>query len=254
MGKVTASLDTSHYKGAITKTVTVTTADPGSTPVVLQLRAEIMTSFDVTPSETPLIRMIAGELKPTELTLSAVDARPFAVLSVQADPAVAVTVRPSPGAPTGEAAARPGAVAAGSSRYVVTITPKPDVPAGEQVQNVTLTTDRAKEKTVLIRAVLVVLARLRIAPERLLVEPGAEPPVLHVRIRKRAGDGLKIMDVASSDADFSATLSAIEDGREYDVAVRYTGQPGRGPVDARITAQTNEPGQTAIVIPLTGRI
>ena len=254
MGKVTASLDTSHYKGAITKTVTVTTADPGSTPVVLQLRAEIMTSFDVTPSETPLIRMIAGELKPTELTLSAVDARPFAVLSVQADPAVAVNVRPSPGAPTGEAAARPGAVAAGSSRYVVTITPKPDVPAGEQVQNVTLTTDRAKEKTVLIRAVLVVLARLRIAPERLLVEPGAEPPVLHVRIRKRAGDGLTILGVASSDADFSATLSTIEDGREYDVAVRYTGRPGRGPVDARITAQTNEPGQTAIVIPLTGRI
>jgi len=254
VGKVTASFDTSHYSGPTTKSIAVRTGDPATTAVVLQLRAHIVAPVAVTPSETPLIRMLAREVKPIEITVAATDDRPFDVLAVQDDPFLVVTVRPAGGAPPGKASARPEKVAAGSSRYLVTITPKPDVPIGESVRDVILTTDLPRAERVLIRVVLVVSAWVQVLPERLSVEPAAEAPVLHARIKKRAGDGFAILGVESSDADFTLTVTTVDDGREYDLAVRYTGKPGRGPVDVRITARTNEPGQTAIVIPLTGRI
>ena len=50
------------------------------------------------------------------------------------------------------------------------------------------------------------------------------------------------------------TTTALEEGHEYDLAVMYTGKPGRGPVNSRLTLRTNEPRQGTIVIPLTGRL
>src|SRR5256712_11081051 len=91
VGKVTASLNTFPYKGPITKSVQVTTGDPGARPVVLLLKAEIVTVIDVAPSNSPVLRTIAGEPKPTDLTVSAGGGKAFDTLSVQAAP-------PGPGA------------------------------------------------------------------------------------------------------------------------------------------------------------
>ena len=240
VGKVTASLDTSHYKGPITKSVQVTTGDPGARPVVLLLKAEIVTVIDVAPSNTPVLRTTAGEPKPTELTVSAADGKAFDVLAVQADPSVRVAVRPDPPTPAARhpaqgAHGRP--VASGSNRYVVTVTPTPKAPVGSSIAIVKLSTNQPK-----------------VVPQRLEVQPGPEAPVLHVKISKPGGGTLKILEVASSDPEFKATTSAIAKGREYDLAVRYTGKPGRGPVNSRITVKTDEPQQRTIVIPLTGRL
>ena len=256
VGKVTASLDTSHYKGPITKSVQVTTGDPGARPVVLLLKAEIVTVIDVAPSITPVLRTTAGEPKPTELTVSAADGKAFDILAVQADPSVRVAVRPDPPTPAARhpprAHGRP--VAAGSSRYLVTITPTPKAPVGSSIVKVILSTNQPKEETVTIRAVLSVTGPVQVVPQRLEVQPGPEAPVLHVKISKPRGGTLKILEVASSDPEFKATTSAIAKGREYDLAVRYTGKPGRGPVNSRITVKTDEPQQRTIVIPLTGRL
>jgi hypothetical protein len=254
VGKVTASFDTTHYSGGVSKSITVRTGDPARIAVVLQLRAQVVAPVAFAPSETPLIRMVAGEPKPTEITVSATDDRPFDVLAVQADPLLDVTVRPAGDAAPGQARPAQKPVATGSSRYLVSITPKPDTPVGEAIRNVTLTTNLPRAGTVLIRAVLVVAARVQVVPERLVVQPSAEPPVVHARIRKRTGDGLEILGVESSDPDFTAAVTPIDAGREYDLTVRYTGKPGRGPVSAQITAKTNEPRQPAIVIPLEGRL
>ena len=257
VGKVTASLNTFPYKGPITKSVQVTTGDPGARPVVLLLKAEIVTVIDVAPSNSPVLRTIAGEPKPTELTVSAGDGKAFDILAVQADPSVRVAVRPDSPTPAARhpvQRAHGGPVAAGSSRYLVTITPTPKAPVGSSIANVTLSTNHPKAETVTIRPVLSVTGPVEFVPQRLEVQPGPEAPVLHVKIRKPRGGTLKILEVASSDPEFKATTSAIAKGREYDVAVRYTGKPGRGPVNSRITVKTDEPQQRTIVIPLTGRL
>ena len=258
VGKVTASLDTSHYKGPITKSVQVTTGNSAAPPVVLLLKADIVAVIDVSPSNTPIVRTTAGEPQPTELTLSAGDGQPFDILAVQADPLVRVAVRPDPPAPATadhpvrHAQGPPGA--AGSGRYVVTITPTPKAPVGTSIAKITLTTSQPKAQTVSISAILSVAGQVQVVPPQLAVVPGPDAPVLHVKISKPRGGALRILSVASSDPQFKATTSAIAKGREYDLAVRYTGKPGRGPVNSRITVTTDEPQQRTIVIPLTGRL
>jgi hypothetical protein len=257
VGKVTASLDTSRYKGPITKSVQVMTGDPGARPVVLLLKAEIVTVIDVAPSDTPVLRTTVGEPKPADLTLSASDGQAFDILAVQADPSVRVTVRPDSrplGAHHPLPRLHPRSVAAGSSRYLLTITPTDKAPVGASIAKVTLRTNQPKAETVTIRAVLSVTGRVQVMPPQLVVHPGSEPPVLHVKIAKAGGGTLRILGVASSDPEFEATTTAIAKGREYDLAVRYTGKPGRGPLNSRITVTTDEPQQRTIVIPLTGRL
>ncbi len=254
-GKVTASLDTSHYKGVISKSVTVKTNDPRNGQVVLQLKADIVSLIDVTPSDAPMLRMTIGEPTTADLTVSASDGQPFDILSVASDPSVGVMVKPADGTRPAPKAkpAHGGPLASGSSRYLVTITPK-KLSVGQSVANVTLTTNRPKAEQVPIRAVLVVAGPLQVTPTQLVVRPGADAPALHVKISKGRGAALKILGVQSSDPEFVATTTAVARGREYDIAIKYTGKPGRGPVSSRITVKTSEPSQDTIVIPLIGQL
>jgi len=253
-GKVTASLDTSHYKGLITKSVQVSTRETRTHPLVLVLKAEIVTVIDVAPSDTPVVRTTVGETRTTELTVSATDGQPFDILALKADPSLAAMVRPAPGTPVTRRKPQGGArpVAAGSSRYLLGITPTKDAALGQSIANVTLTTTRPNAETVSIRAILSVSGLVQVDPPQLVVRPGAEAPVVHVKIRKPHGSTLRILGVESSDPEFTPSTTTLAPGREYDLLVKYTGKPGRGRVSARITVKTNEPRQTAIVIPLTG--
>jgi len=255
-GKVTASLDTSHYKGLITKSVQVSTPETRTHPLVLLLKAEIVTLIDVAPSDTPVVRTTVGETRATELTVSATDGQPFDILALKVDPSLVATVRPAPGMPVARHKVHGGArpVAAGSSRYLLVITPTKDAAVGQSVANVTLTTSRPNAETVSVRAILYVSGLVQVDPPRLVVQPGADGPVVHVKIRKPRGTRLRILGVESSDPEFTPSTTALAPGREYDLLVKYTGKPGRGRVSARITVKTNEPRQTAIIIPLTGSI
>jgi hypothetical protein len=256
VGKVTASLDTSHYKGLVTKSVQVKSNEPDAPPVVLLLKAEIVSLIEIAPTDTPVLRATVTDAKPVELTLSATDGKPFDVLAVKADPSVAVTIRIAPGTPAVVHKVRRGQtqpVAAGGSRYLLTIVPTENAPVGQSAANVAVTTNRRRAETLSIRPALFVTGLVEVVPPQLFVKPGPDVPVLHAKITKPGG-GLQILGVESGDAEFTATTTAIEEGREYDLAVTYAGKPGRGPINSRLTVRTNEPRQGTIVIPLMGRL
>ena len=254
MGKVTASLDTAHYKGPLTKTVTVWTNEPGAAPVVLQLRADVTTLVDVTPTDAPIIRMTVREPKPMELTIASSDGKPFDVLAARAEGPLDVAVVPPPDAPPVKKRAGKHALAAGASRYVLRLTPRADAPVGSSTTPVTITTTVRGAETVPIQAAVFVVGRVQVTPTFLYVRPSSEPPVMHVKVATAASDGLKILGVDSSDPDVSAVTTPVAEGREYEVAVRYGGKPGRGQVNGRITVRTNEPGQETIVVPFAGQL
>jgi hypothetical protein len=257
VGKITASLDTAHYKGVITKAVSVTTNDPATPQVVLQLKGDIVVAIDVKPNDTPVLRTTLGETKPTELTLSAVDGKAFDILTVEADPALAVKVRPAPGSPPpprSKKAAKERPIAAGSSRYLVTLTPTSKAPVGQSRPNVKLGTNHPNAEVVPINAVLMVAGLVQVVPPVLGVRPGGDEIVVHATISKPNGGALKILGVTSSDPDFTATTKPVVPGRQYDLTLKYTGKPGRGAVNSAVTVKTNEPLQATIVIPVSGRI
>jgi len=260
VGKVTASLDTSHYKGPLVKVVTVKTNEPGSAAVVLTLKADVTTLVDVSPTETPTIRMSLREPKPMELTVAAADGQPFDVLAVETDGKVDVSIAPAPGAApaTPKAKAKKPAgkppVAAGATRYLVRLTPKKDAPVGFSSSMVNLTTTVKGAETVPIRVAVFVAGRVQVTPTYLGLRPSAEPPVLHLKVQATKGDGFQVLGVEASDPDFTAVATPVHPGREYDVTIRYGGKPGRGRVAARIAVRTNEPGQESIVVPLEGQL
>jgi hypothetical protein len=249
-GKVSASLDTSHYKGPIVKSVSVFPREPAGQAVVLQLKAEIVTELDVAPTDTPVMRITRGDPKPTELTVSASDGRPFTIVALEADPAVAVTVAPSSGTtppPRKKRAAK--VIAAGDSRYRVSILPKADLPVGQKIAPVTLTTDRPKAEHVAIRAVITVVGAVQVVPDRLVLHGANATAPVHGRLTKATGGPVKILGVDSSDTDVTATSSPVREGREYNLTFRYGGQPGRT-VDARVTVRTDDPEQPTVVVPI----
>ena len=49
-------------------------------------------------------------------------------------------------------------------------------------------------------------------------------------------------------------MRAVVKGREYDVVVKYVGQPNRGVVRSSLTVNTNEPHQRSIVVPVVGAL
>lgn len=263
MGKVTASIDTTHFKGRISKGVAVTTNDSANGTFMLQLSAEVVPAFALAPTESPKLDGKAADLKPVELTLTSSDRKPFDILRVDADPKLAVSVKPTAGkAPRhgknkgkrkrGDDA--PAPVAEGSNSYAVTIAVKPDAPVGRAVAVAMLSTSHPRVQSVPIRVSLALLGALQVEPERLVVQPAQATTAQHVKIRKLEGQGLAIIGVESSDPDFTTMLATVVEGREYDLAVQYTGKPGRGVVSTHITVKTNEPTQGTIVIPVRGRV
>jgi hypothetical protein len=230
--------------------VTVTTSDPAA-HAILQLKAEVVPVIDVTPSEAPEVRSAVGEPKTTTLTLSATDEKPFDVVAVQADPALRVSVRSAGKAGPTKKSTR--AVAAGSNRYLVTLTPTEQARVGRSAAVVTLTTNKPKAESVSLRPVVVLAGRVKVVPPDLVFEPGPENTVMHAKISTRGVSRVKILGVESSDPDFTASTSTVAAGREYDLAVRYTGKPGRGLLHSQVTVRTNEPRQETIVIRVLGR-
>ena len=254
VGKVTASLDTSHYRGPISKAIMVSAIGAGLPPVQLELKADVVAQVDIAPTEQPMFNMMAGEPTPMDLVMTTPDGKPFDILTLRGDPNFDATIRPDPPPRKGRPAPKTAAVAAGAKRYVLTLTPHKDVPVGQRVGTIVMTTNRAKAETLTIRPFLVVTGRVQVTPEQLLVRPGPVPPVLHLRLKKTVGTGLKIIDVASSDPDFTIATTTVADAREYDVAITCNGKSGRGVVNARITVTTNEPGQEHIVVPIGGQL
>ncbi|TMA63268.1 MAG: DUF1573 domain-containing protein [Deltaproteobacteria bacterium] len=252
VGKVKASLDTTHYKGPISKGITVTTNDGSKKPVVLQLKVEVVTAIDVQPTDTISVAGKVGALKPTEVTVSSTDGRSFEVLAVKADPSLAVSVKPAADHNGARRTASGGAVASGASRYVVTITPKADVAVGRSVASVTLTTNHPGGESVPVQIILVVSGDVLVSPETLVLEPRGTDD--HVKISKAQGEVLKILGVESSDPDFVPSVRTVVKGREYDIVVRYVGKPNRGVVRSSVTVKTNDRHQRSIVIPVVGAV
>ncbi len=240
LGTVTATLDTLNYKGRIAKEIRVASDDPGNGSIGLELRADVVPALTLSPTDSPLLRGTAAELKPIELVLASNDGQPFDVLRADADPLLTVHVAPDPGA-------RPA-----RTRYRVTIAARPGVPAGRSGPIVTLVTSHPHAPPLTVRVNLAVVPAVSVAPKHVVVHASVADEVQHVRISKAAG-GLATLGVDSTDPNVVGTLAPVVAGHEYDLAVRYVGPPMQGVRRAQLTVRTNDSGQPAIRVSVAVR-
>lgn len=258
MGKVTAAVHTANFKGPITKSVTVTTNDPENAHFTLQLKANVLVPVDIQPSENISFMGKADQLKPQELTIVSADKSNFDITEVvTADQNFKIVVVAAPEEGT---APKPksGCVASGANRYKVTVSPAANLAVGRVNSSITLKTTHPKAAELPIRIYGNVLGDVEVSPQQVTLSTGpqaaAEAKVQHIAIKKATGDPLKISGVTSDNAGVTTALKTVTDGREYDLEVKYTGEPLTMALTAKVTLKTNDPRQPSIDLPVWGRV
>lgn len=250
-GKVTAALDTTHVRGRVVKTIRVTTDDASQPALPLTLIAEVVHALDVLPTDQPVLRAPVGALQPMELTVAAPDGAPFAVVRVEGDPLLAVTVRPDP-EPTPPAS--DPAAADAHRRHRLTLTPKRDLAVGTYTPTVTLVTTRPKAERFELRPTILVTGPIATMPTQLELRSAAAPMTVRVFTE---GDGVSfhVLTAEATDPAFHADIVTVEDGRTYDITVRYAGPAERqGRVNAALKVTTDEPRQRLLLIRFSGNL
>jgi hypothetical protein len=255
VGKVTASIDTSHFKGPVSKAVTVTTNDPAQPRTTLTITVDIKVPIDIQPSETAMFQGRVGALKPVELTLTSTDGSPFDIVSAAPpDTNVTVKVKRDPSEPAG--AAKSGTVASGAKKYVMTVTPSDELKIGPTNGVITVKTTHPKAPDLEVRYFANVTGNILVQPERLMVNVPAETPkegvVQHVTLRRapEAPGKLDVKKASSSDARVTAKVAATTPGEEYDVTVTYQGPPPTSSTVANLIIDTSDTLQPTITIPM----
>lgn len=257
VGKVSAAMNTTTFKGPVAKSITVTTNDPAMRSFSLQLKGTVLVPLDVLPNENVTFNGKSDALTAQVLTVSSTDKSVFDILSVTpSDQAFKTTVVAAP--ETGTAPkAKTGTVASGANRYQITITPAGAIPIGRLNATVTLKTTHPKASEQVIRLFGTITGDVDVMPPNVSLGTGAsatpEAKVQHVLIRKAVGDPLKILGVTAADPQLATTLKTVKEGREYDLEVKYTGPPKTTAMSSKVTVTTNDARQPTLDIPVWGR-
>ena len=264
-GQVTASIDSTRFKGPISKSVTLYTNDPANERSVLTLKAQILVPIDVRPRDRVVLRGKPAEMQPTVLHLVAAEGNPFDILEVSKQREdVQVAIKPAPELEPGadekakkgkKAKPRKDAVASGHSAYEMTITIAPDAQPGRVAERIRLTTTHPKMANIDISVSGKIDGNITVMPERLffLSKNGASATHQELKISKRPEGGLEIKKITSTDATFEAKLVPISEGKEYKVEVNRTAEGVGSQATAQLIIETNDPLQPKIEVPLLAR-
>jgi hypothetical protein len=257
VGKVSASIHTTTFKGQVAKSVNVTTNDPENQHFTLQLKANILVPLDVTPSENVAFNGKAETLTSQELFIASASKEPFDITKVTpSDENFKVTVTAAPEEGTAPKT-KTGTVASGANRYKVTIAPAKGLAVGRLSSTITLATTNPKQAEQVIRVFGNVTGDVEASPQYVTLVTGAgaapEQRVQHVTVKKVVGDELKILGTSSDNPNLSTSVKTVTAGREYDVEIKYTGTDSTAPLAGKVTIKTNDARQPTVEIQVWGR-
>jgi hypothetical protein len=252
-GKVTASVDTSHFKGKVTKSVTVTTNDPAMPRTSLSISADISVPIDVQPSETAMFQGRAEALEPVVLTVLSTDGTAFDIVSATpSDAAMKVAVGPVAGETAG--AAKSGTLGSGAKKYAVTVTAPKTLKVGTSSGTIAVKTTHPKSPDLTLRFYANVSGNIQIQPERVMMSPapGSASTTQHVIVRRAPGvtSPLDVTKATSSDPRVAVEVETKTKGEEYDLAVTYQGEPVGSVPLVNLTVETNDALQPTLTIPV----
>lgn len=265
VGKVVASVDSTKFKGPVTKTVTVHANDPNNPRVSLRLKAEILVPIDVRPRDRVSFAGKPGALEPQEVFVVAMDGKPFNVKAIdKQNEAISVALEPAPdqAVPMAdgtkpEAGKTPeGYVAGGYAAYKATVSVASTVAVGRLLDTVRLETDHPKAGSVDIRVLGNVTGNVVVRPSSLYFlgspdEDGTRSS--EVRLIKRPEGGLAVKSIRTDNPDFVASLAPVEEGKEYKVTVKHVGASTGTTIAAKLFVETNDPLQPTIEVKLVAR-
>lgn len=251
-GKVQAAVDTSRFKGPITKTVTVTSNDPVHGTIHLQAKGNVRALIDVGPSENVYFRVFRNDTQPSKrvLTVTANAENTFKISKVESsNPAVTTNLVDLGKSDKDEAK---------GANYQLEVDVKKDAPIGPVTGVITVTTTHPKVPTLTLNVNGQVLGDVLVTPQKVYlgqVTKETAPAIKRtVRIERRAGTDFKIEKVESTNPAIKAEMAAVEEGKVYTVTISVGSDLPAGAINANVLVKTNDKGQPTIEIPVIGTV
>jgi hypothetical protein len=247
-GSVKAKLDTKDFAGPISKSILIMTNDPTEPTVSVVIKANVQPFVEVLPR--PLIRFNAVQHEPmTEkvVVVSTDPSRDLKVTKVESSvPFLDAKVRKLP-----DSELVPGKPA---DQFEVTVAMKDDAPVGPVSGQLAIFTDHPKAKEVAVKVYGVVRALVHVTPSQLEfgnVEAKARPGRNLIVVNNRTtNDPLAITGITVDDPAFETSVSTIEEGRRFQVAVSVKGDAAPGVHDATLTLKTDDPDFAELTVPI----
>lgn len=157
-GKVTASVDISHFKGQIEKGIDLETNDPEQTHARLTVKANIKTVVEIKPADQVRFTVSKGEEKSNDFQLTPTYEKPIKITDAKIDSEY-FTVNL---APPEAGAAKPD--------YKLTVSVKNTAPIGTQTGNVELTLQDAPVPMVSIPVTAIVRGSITASPSMVSIQ------------------------------------------------------------------------------------
>ncbi len=246
-GSVRAKLDTTGFKGAISKSVLVMTDDLSVPIVTLAIKAIVKPYIDVMPRALVRFNALQKEKAEQKVVLVGTErSGAFTVTGVKSESdALEVSYR----------ALGDGEKIEGRSdtQYEVVIRLVEDAPVGPISSVVKVMTTAPEAKVVEIKVFGVLRALLRVTPPELqfgAVEAVQAPGRNLIIVNNRLGTSVEITEAVIDDPAFTAEIMPIDKGKRYQVTVSIKRDASIGVKDAVLVLKTTDPDTPELRVPV----
>ncbi len=247
-GEVRAKLDTSDFRGPISKSILVACNDPATPTVALAIRADVRPFIAVYPR--PLVRFNTLEKQAAvqKITVAGTErSKDFKLTGAKAElPFLDVSYR--------KIEDRKLLVAeAGEPQYEVSIELKKDAPPGPVNTSVSLSTNRKEEPEIKVQVIGVVRAMVRVSPPQLefgAVELSLAPTRNLVMVNNVPDHQIAVTKVSVDDPSFEVKTTTVEEGKRYTIAVSVKKDAEAGVKNAVVTIYTDDPDVGELKVPV----
>jgi hypothetical protein len=241
-GMIPVTVDTTHFSGPITKTITIVTNTPGTPTMVLSLDATISTPISI--ANTSLLFPAVEDPNETATratTIRAEVADTLRLTDLQSDsPLFAPQLRE----------VIPG------KEYELVVKTVPPLPEGTQAGRITLHTSNKEMPVLSINAVVTVLPALQIAPSAFTFYAPklAAAEKRFAVVMNHRGRDLQVFDVSTNAPGVQLSMAPSEDHKRFTITVTFpAGFEVRSSDRFHLQGKTNQSSMPTFMIPIVYR-
>jgi len=237
-GRVTVTLDTDRLVGHSTKVVTVYTSDPDAPAAALTLTGQVSVDLVMTPNPLYLGRLRRGDLTRREVLITpGREGATYAVTAVEhPNPALHTTLEARTDGP--------------GQRLLVEL--DPGIPLGRFNEQVTLRTTSPRQAAMVLPVFGSVEGDVVVLPPQVTfgIARSGTTAERELVIRNRGTAPLAVTRVSVPPNLATYRLDAVQEGREYRLAVRLRDDLPPGKVEGSVEIFTDNADEPHLVVPL----
>jgi Protein of unknown function (DUF1573) len=237
------SLSSKHASGHIIKKVMIQSTDPGAPQMVVSLTAFVRTVVAMKPSNIEFGLVARGDSPTLSTTISAATADSLRVTEVVV-PEETLTYKIT------------DTTDADSLRYRIDFTIKPDAPVGEFHDRISVSTNVRNFESLPMRLRGQIHGFFQTRPARLSLGQIREGKARQRSVTLKAcTEGSRhVIGVSINSEELTASFTAVEEGRVYEVSVTAPATLTRGSYRAVLKIDTDDPDQPEIKVPVSVKV